>query len=221
MPIQRRFIRALRGTTRAAGAKNLPPSTRVCQLRRLLTPGWRHEGLKAAAAKVLKATWQRCKVGLLKKPMLCFYRCSIRTDTVMIGSQDRWQDELFVVGSLRELIPDDHVLKRVECHLDLGWLRAEITDCYCEERGRPSVDPEAAVRLMLAGFLCGIVHDRRLVREGQVNLAIRWFAGYKAARTPARSQFSDTHTPTLGSRAISAHLRANGPRVCPGRISGW
>jgi transposase len=44
--------------------------------------------------------------------------------------------------------------------------------------GRPGVAPEAAVRLMLAGFLLGIVHDRRLMREAQVNLAIRWFAGY-------------------------------------------
>jgi hypothetical protein len=37
---------------------------------------------------------------------------------------------------------------------------------------------EAAVRLMLAGFLLGIVHDRRPLREARVNLAIRWFAGY-------------------------------------------
>jgi transposase len=43
---------------------------------------------------------------------------------------------------------------------------------------RPGIDPEVAVRLMLAGFLLGIVHDRRLMREAQVNIAIRWFAGY-------------------------------------------
>ena len=42
----------------------------------------------------------------------------------------------------------------------------------------PPIDPEAAVRLMLAGFLLGIVHDRRLMREARVNLAIRWFAGF-------------------------------------------
>ncbi|MGY3034062.1 transposase [Bradyrhizobium sp. USDA 4354] len=46
------------------------------------------------------------------------------------------------------------------------------------ERGRPGIDPEAAVRLMLAGLLTGIVHDRKLIREAQVNIAIRWFAGY-------------------------------------------
>ena len=51
-------------------------------------------------------------------------------------------------------------------------------DCYSEDRGRPGIDPEVAVRLMLAGLLPGYVHDRRLMREARVNLAIRWFIGY-------------------------------------------
>ena len=49
---------------------------------------------------------------------------------------------------------------------------------YDASTGRPSIDPEVALRLMLAGFLLGFVHDRRLMREAQVNLAIRWFCGY-------------------------------------------
>jgi transposase len=96
----------------------------------------------------------------------------------MLGRKERSQLELFISGSLRQLIPDDHVLVRVERVLDLSWLRDEVADCYCLEDGRPGIDPEAAVRLMLAGLLSGIVHDRRLMREAQVNLAIRWFAGY-------------------------------------------
>ncbi len=96
----------------------------------------------------------------------------------MIGSQNRDQLEFFVCGSLRDLIPDDHILARVDRVLDLGWLKADVADLYAPGIGRPGVEPEAAVRLMLAGFLLGIVHDRRLMREAQVNLAIRWFAGY-------------------------------------------
>jgi transposase len=96
----------------------------------------------------------------------------------MLGRKERDQLELFMVGSLRQLVPDDHVLARVDQVLDLGWLRAEVADLYCADNGRPGIDPEVAVRLMLAGFLLGIVHDRRLMREAQVNLAIRWFAGY-------------------------------------------
>jgi transposase len=97
----------------------------------------------------------------------------------MLERRDRLQDELFVAGSLRELIPEDHVLFRVDKVLDLSWLRDEVSDCYDLEQGRPGIDPEAAVRLMLAGLLVGIVHDRKLLREAQVNLAIRWFCGYR------------------------------------------
>lgn len=96
----------------------------------------------------------------------------------MLGRKERDQLELLMVGSLRQLVPDDHVLARVDRVLELDWLRDEVADLYCADNGRPGIDPEVAVRLMLAGFLLGIVHDRRLLREAQVNLAIRWFAGY-------------------------------------------
>jgi len=97
----------------------------------------------------------------------------------MLGTQKRWQEDLFVAGPLSSLIPDDHILKRVDKVLDLSWLRDEVKDLYCNSNGRPGIDPEAAVRLMLAGFFQGIVHDRKLMREAQVNIAIRWFAGYR------------------------------------------
>ena len=97
----------------------------------------------------------------------------------MIGTQKRWQEDLFVAGPLSSLIPEDHILKQVDKVLDLSWLRDEVADLYCSNNGRPSIDPEAAVRLMLAGFFQGVVQDRKLMREAQVNLAIRWFAGYR------------------------------------------
>ena len=97
----------------------------------------------------------------------------------MVGNQNRWQEDLFVAGPLSSLIPEDHILKRVDKILDLSCLRKEVSEVYCESNGRPSIDPESAIRLMLAGFFQGIVHDRKLMREAQVNLAIRWFAGYR------------------------------------------
>lgn len=96
----------------------------------------------------------------------------------MLGLQERRQLEFFVCGSLRDLVPDDHILARVDRVLDLSWLREEVAEAYATNVGRPGIDPEAALRLMLAGFLLGMVHDRRLMREAQVNLAIRWFAGF-------------------------------------------
>jgi len=97
----------------------------------------------------------------------------------MIGNQERWQEDLFVAGPLSSLIPEDHILKQVDKILDLSWIRSEVKDTYSQMMGRPSIDPESALRLMLAGYFQGIVHDRKLMREGQVNLAIRWFAGFR------------------------------------------
>jgi transposase len=90
---------------------------------------------------------------------------------------------LFVAAPLSSLVPNDHILKQVDRVLDLSWLRQDVASVYCESKGRPSIDPEAAVRLMLAGFFQGIVQDRKLMREAQVNLAIRWFAGYRLDET--------------------------------------
>lgn len=102
----------------------------------------------------------------------------------MLGYKPRGQSELLIAGSLRDFIPDDHVLARVDKVLDLAWLRTEVQACYAADgAGRPGIDPEVALRLMLAGFLLGIVHDRRLMREVQVNIAIRWFAGFGLADT--------------------------------------
>ena len=96
----------------------------------------------------------------------------------MLGGTRGEQYEFFV-GSLRDLIPDEHVLARVDRVLDLPWLRSEVANLYCPDNGRPGIAPEMAVRLMLAGFLLGIVHDRKLMRETAVNLAFRWFAGFE------------------------------------------
>lgn len=97
----------------------------------------------------------------------------------MEGKKDRWQEDIFVACSLSRLVPDDHLLKRVDRVMDLSWLHEEVKDCYCRNNGRASIDPESALRLMLAGYLEGIVHDRKLMRRAQTDIAIRWFAGYR------------------------------------------
>lgn len=89
------------------------------------------------------------------------------------------QEELFVAGPLTDLVPSDHVLRRIHSVLDLRWVHEEVRDAYCQDNGRPSIDPECALRLMLAGFVEGIVHDRALMRRAQTDLAFRWFAGYR------------------------------------------
>lgn len=97
----------------------------------------------------------------------------------LLSRRDRLQDDLFVAGSLRDLIPDDHVLVRLDRVLDLSWLYDEVKGFYDLEKGRPGIDAEVALRLMLSGLVLGVVHDRALLRQAQVDLSIRWFIGYR------------------------------------------
>jgi len=109
----------------------------------------------------------------------------------MLGAKPRGQMEMIFAGCIGDFVPDDHILKRVDAVLDLSWVPAEVRHCYSAGTGRPGIDPEVAVRLMLAGLLSNMVHDRRLMREAQVNLAIRWFAGFGLNETlPDHSSLS-------------------------------
>jgi transposase len=134
----------------------------------------------------------------------------------MLGRKERAQLELFITGSLRQLIPDDHVLVRVDRVLDLSWLRDEVAGCYCFDDGRPGIDPEVAVRLMLAGLLSGIVHDRKLMREAHVNIAIRWFTGYglheklphHSSLTRIRQRWGAERFRKIFKRTVEACLKA-------------
>jgi len=134
----------------------------------------------------------------------------------VIGKQDRWQEDLFVAGPLSQLIPDDHILKQVDKILDLSWLRSEVADTYSQTMGRHSIDPQAALRLMLAGYFQDIIHDRKLMREAQVNLAIRWFAGFRldeklpdhSALTKIRQRWGAERFKRIFQRTVKACMDA-------------
>jgi transposase len=142
----------------------------------------------------------------------------------MLGRRERDQLELFITGSLRQFIPDEHVLARVDRVLDLSWLRGEVSDCYCLDDGRPGIDPEVAIRLMLAGLLIGIVHDRKLMREAEVNIAIRWFIGYglheklphHSSLTRIRQRWGEERFRKIFKRTVESCLKA---KIATGEIT--
>ncbi len=80
---------------------------------------------------------------------------------------------------LEELIPADHVLRKLDRVLDLSFIHDAVRDRYCQDNGRPSIDPEVVMRLFLIQSLQGIRSVRELMSEVQVNLAYRWFIGYR------------------------------------------
>ena len=79
---------------------------------------------------------------------------------------------------LESFIPEDHYLRRLDRVLDLSFIHDTVRDHYCQDNGRPSIDPEVIIRLFLIQALDGISHVRELMRQVQVNLAYRWFIGY-------------------------------------------
>jgi len=84
-----------------------------------------------------------------------------------------------LLPSLEQLVPSDHPIRRLDRVLDLNFIHETVRDKYCQDNGRPSIDPEVVIRLFLIQALHGISSVRRLMREVQVNLAYRWFIGYR------------------------------------------
>jgi transposase len=87
--------------------------------------------------------------------------------------------EMTLLPPLESLIPEDHHLRRLDRVLDLSFVHDAVRDRYCQDNGRPSIDPEVVLRLFLVQALEGISHVRELMRQVQVNLAYRWFIGYR------------------------------------------
>src|SRR6202043_2116543 len=92
----------------------------------------------------------------------------------MMGEHSGNQDRLFYSFNLDEHVPADHLLRGIDRFLDLADLRQHLASFY-SHTGRPSVDPELMVRMLLVGYCFGIRSERRLCEEVHLNLAYRWF----------------------------------------------
>jgi transposase len=92
----------------------------------------------------------------------------------MMGQQGGNQERLFYSFSLEDHVPADHLLRGVDRFLDLSDLRRHLADHY-SNTGRPSIDPELMIRMLVVGYCFGIRSERRLCEEVHLNLAYRWF----------------------------------------------
>jgi transposase len=108
----------------------------------------------------------------------------------MMGPRQVAQGALFYEFSLERHVPDDHLLRAIDRVVDLGGVRARLAPFY-SATGRPSVDPELMIRMLLVGYCLGIRSERRLCEEVHLNLAYRWFCRLDLAdRVPDHSTFS-------------------------------
>src|SRR5437868_14536028 len=98
--------------------------------------------------------------------------------------------QLFYDFCLEDHIPDDHLLRRIDRFIDLSDARQKLKAFYCSI-GRPSIDPELMMRMLIVGYCLGIRSERRLCDEVHLNLAYRWFCRLGLdGKVPDHSTFS-------------------------------
>ncbi len=108
----------------------------------------------------------------------------------MMGRLDTDQEQFFYEYRLDDLVPSDHLVRKLDAVLDLGGLRAELAPFY-SHTGRPSIDPELMLRMLIVGYVFAIRSERQLCSELRVNMAYRWFCGLSIeSRIPDHSVFS-------------------------------
>src|SRR5689334_25200182 len=107
----------------------------------------------------------------------------------MMGHHPR-SEALFYYFRLEDQIPETHLLRLIDKHVSFEVGRQQLKDSY-SETGRPSIDPELLLRILLIGYLYGITSERKLVEELQMHLAWRWFTGLSFDQEiPHHSTFS-------------------------------
>jgi len=92
----------------------------------------------------------------------------------MMGERGATQEALFYGFSLERHVPGDHLLRKIDRFVDLSDVRAHLGPFYSDV-GRPSIDPELMIRMLIVGYCLGIRSERRLCDEVHLNLAYRWF----------------------------------------------
>jgi transposase len=115
----------------------------------------------------------------------------------MLKPVEAQQQEIEMV-SIASLVPDDHLLRKIDRVVDFNFIRERVKHPYCADNGRPALDPVVLFKLLLVGYLFGVRSERQLMREVEGNLAYRWFLGLKL-----RDKVPDDST----------HLKANANKL--------
>src|SRR5436190_7884189 len=124
----------------------------------------------------------------------------------MMGRLKSEQAQLFYQFQLDDAVPEDHLVRKIDTALDLSWLRSELAAHY-SSMGRPSIDPELMIRMLVVGYVFAIRSERLICREVQVNLAYRWFCklGIEDA-IPDHSAFSRARNQRFRDGDIFRHM---------------
>ncbi|MDE3063079.1 MAG: IS1182 family transposase [Acidobacteriota bacterium] len=96
----------------------------------------------------------------------------------MLKKPEAQQQELEMV-SVESLVPSEHLLRKIDRVVDFSFIHDRVKHLYCENNGRPALEPVVLFKLLLLGYLYGVRSERQLMREVEVNVAYRWFLGLR------------------------------------------
>jgi len=131
----------------------------------------------------------------------------------MMGKQAA-PEQLFYDFCLDDHVPADHLLRRIDQFLDLGRIRQELKPYY-SHIGRPSIDPELMIRMLIVGYCFAIRSERRLCEDVHLNLAYRWFCRLGLdGRVPDHSTFSLNRNGRFRDSDILRHVFEATVRRC-------
>jgi transposase len=132
----------------------------------------------------------------------------------MMGHRQVEQAALFYEFSLERHVPSDHLLRSIDGFVELGELRRELAPFY-SAIGRPSVDPELMIRMLIVGYCFGIRSERRLCDEVHLNLAYCWFCRLGLeGDVPDHSTFSKNRHGRFRDSDLLRHLFETVLRRC-------
>ena len=108
----------------------------------------------------------------------------------MLKRQSEQQSRMEVVV-LGDLVPANHLLRKIDKAIDFNFIHDKVKHLYCEDNGRPAIEPVVLFKMLFIGYLFGIRSEQRLVQEIEVNVAYRWFLGFSLTdKIPHASTFS-------------------------------
>src|SRR6201981_3806298 len=132
----------------------------------------------------------------------------------MMGRRSGGHRQLFYSFNLDHHIPSDHLLRGIDQFLDWGDLHQPLAPFY-SHTGRPSIDPELMIRMLIVGYCFGIRSERRLCEEVHLNLAYRWFCGLGLeGDVPEHSTFSKNRHGRFRDSDLLRHLFEKVVRRC-------
>lgn len=125
----------------------------------------------------------------------------------MMGRKSLEQRDQIMMLNLESLVPESHLVRKMDRLLDLDFVYDLLEKTYCEDNGRPSVDPVVIMKLALIKKMFGIRSVRRTLEEANVNIAYRWYLGYGLnEELPHFSSFLKSYAKRFGDNDLFGEL---------------